>query len=56
MIKDGISHIFQIAPPGMDNVYTMMCGACSNEHAFKAAFMAYRVSIVMTGVYWSWSS
>jgi len=34
---------FQIAPKGMKHVQTMACGACSNENAFKMAFMAYMV-------------
>ena len=38
-------HLFlcQVAPPGMNQVQTMACGACSVEHALKGAFMAYRV-------------
>jgi len=36
--------LLDIAPTGMKNVQTMGCGACSVEHAFKAAFMAYRRS------------
>ena len=36
----------QIAPKGMNNVQTMACGACSNENAFKMAFMAYMVTNV----------
>ncbi|ENN75452.1 hypothetical protein YQE_08002, partial [Dendroctonus ponderosae] len=31
-----------IAPYGLRHLNTMMCGACSNENAFKHAFMAYR--------------
>ncbi|KAK3759578.1 hypothetical protein RRG08_055107 [Elysia crispata] len=31
-----------VAPPGIDQVMTMACGACSVENALKAAFMAYR--------------
>jgi len=34
--------LIRVAPPGCENVQTMMCGACSNEHAFKTVFMAYR--------------
>jgi len=34
--------LMKIAPKGMSNVQTMMCGACSVEHSFKAVFMAYR--------------
>jgi 4-aminobutyrate aminotransferase/(S)-3-amino-2-methylpropionate transaminase len=28
-----------VAPKGMSNVFTAMCGSCANENAFKAAFM-----------------
>lgn len=31
-----------IAPKGLEQVFTAMCGSCANENAFKAAFMAYR--------------
>ncbi|RUS90829.1 hypothetical protein EGW08_001448 [Elysia chlorotica] len=34
--------LLSVAPPGMDQVTTMACGACSVENALKAAFMAYR--------------
>ena len=30
------------APPGLDQVTTMMCGSCSNENAFK--LMHFKVS------------
>jgi len=33
--------LIDIAPYGLKNVQTMACGTCSNEQAFKAAFMAY---------------
>ncbi|KAI9323293.1 4-aminobutyrate aminotransferase [Dichotomocladium elegans] len=29
----------RVAPKGMDNVFTVMCGSCANENAFKTAFM-----------------
>ena len=29
-------------PKGLNQVFTMMCGTCANEGAFKAAFMHYR--------------
>jgi 4-aminobutyrate aminotransferase/(S)-3-amino-2-methylpropionate transaminase len=29
------------APKGLDNVFTMMCGTCANEGAYKAAFMYF---------------
>ncbi|KAK2172895.1 hypothetical protein NP493_921g01049 [Ridgeia piscesae] len=32
----------QVAPPDLKGVFTMGCGTCSNEQAFKVAFMAYR--------------
>jgi len=34
--------LVSVAPRGMRHVQTMACGACSNEHAFKAVFIAYR--------------
>ena len=34
----------QVAPPGLTNVQTMACGACSVEHGQKAMFMAFQVS------------
>ena len=30
-----------MAPPGLSNITTMMCGSCSNENAFKAIFFWY---------------
>ncbi|XP_008553071.1 4-aminobutyrate aminotransferase, mitochondrial [Microplitis demolitor] len=30
-----------VAPPGLGNITTMMCGSCSNENAFKNIFMWY---------------
>lgn len=33
--------LLSVAPPGLRHVMTMMCGACSNENAFKAAFILY---------------
>merc|ERR1712126_253907 len=30
-----------IAPKGMDQIYPMMCGTCSNENAIKMMFMTY---------------
>ncbi|XP_061402308.1 4-aminobutyrate aminotransferase, mitochondrial [Musca vetustissima] len=32
----------QLAPKGLNNMTTMMCGSCSNENAYKAIFMWYR--------------
>uniref|UniRef100_A0A5S6QGK5 Uncharacterized protein n=1 Tax=Trichuris muris TaxID=70415 RepID=A0A5S6QGK5_TRIMR len=34
--------LLSVAPQGMANVITMMCGSCSNENAFKTAFIWYR--------------
>ncbi|KAL3317175.1 hypothetical protein Ciccas_004168 [Cichlidogyrus casuarinus] len=34
--------LMSVCPKGLDSVVTMMCGTCSVENAFKAAFMAYR--------------
>eukprot|EP00002_Diphylleia_rotans_P031750 TRINITY_DN6611_c0_g1_i1.p1 TRINITY_DN6611_c0_g1~~TRINITY_DN6611_c0_g1_i1.p1 ORF type:complete len:493 (+),score=103.45 TRINITY_DN6611_c0_g1_i1:49-1527(+) len=32
----------RVAPKGLDNIFTAMCGSCANEIAFKAVFMAYQ--------------
>ncbi|KAI7907629.1 4-aminobutyrate aminotransferase [Cokeromyces recurvatus] len=41
--KDWIESIekafMTVAPRGMTNVFTVMCGSCANENAFKTAFM-----------------
>jgi 4-aminobutyrate aminotransferase/(S)-3-amino-2-methylpropionate transaminase len=34
--------LLSVAPKGMKEVQTMMCGACANENAFKTAFIIYR--------------
>uniref|UniRef100_A0AAY4CZY3 4-aminobutyrate aminotransferase, mitochondrial n=1 Tax=Denticeps clupeoides TaxID=299321 RepID=A0AAY4CZY3_9TELE len=34
---------FQVAPTGMTRVQTMSCGSCSNENAFKAMFIWYKL-------------
>lgn len=39
IISDGL---LKVAPPGLDQLFTMMCGSCANEGALKAAFFAYR--------------
>lgn len=39
VIEDGI---LSVAPEGLDQVATLMCGSCANESALKAAFMTYR--------------
>lgn len=33
----------QVAPSGMTRVQTMACGSCSNENAYKAMFIWYKV-------------
>jgi len=37
--------LLKVAPPGLNKVCTLMCGTCSNENAFKAAFIRYMVSL-----------
>lgn len=39
-----------IAPPGLSQVTTMMCGSCSNENAYKAMFIWYMKTQRGTGV------
>jgi len=34
--------LMRIAPKGLSEANTMMCGSCSNENAFKAAFIWYQ--------------
>ncbi|XP_075220509.1 4-aminobutyrate aminotransferase [Lycorma delicatula] len=34
--------LLSVAPKGLRNVTTMMCGSCSNENAFKNMFIWYR--------------
>lgn len=37
---DSVEQAFmKVAPKGMSNVFTVMCGSCANENAFKTAFM-----------------
>lgn len=36
------SVLLDVAPKGLTNVSTMMCGSCSNENAFKNIFIWYR--------------
>ncbi|KAJ8725637.1 hypothetical protein PYW08_003820 [Mythimna loreyi] len=36
--------LLSVAPSGLDQVMTMMCGSCSNENAFKAAFIRYAIN------------
>lgn len=31
-----------VAPPGLKQIFTAMCGSCSNESAYKAVFMHYQ--------------
>jgi hypothetical protein len=37
---------FKVAPPGLTEVQTMACGACSIEHGQKAMFIAYQVELI----------
>ncbi|KAH9498854.1 hypothetical protein Btru_004832 [Bulinus truncatus] len=41
-VKNVTESLLSVAPPGMRQVMTMGCGACSIEHSLKAAFMAFR--------------
>lgn len=34
--------LLKVAPVGLNHVVSMSCGSCSNENAFKAAFMRYK--------------
>ncbi|KAJ4432075.1 hypothetical protein ANN_20689 [Periplaneta americana] len=34
--------LLQVAPPGLNQVTTMMCGSCSNENAYKNIFIWYQ--------------
>lgn len=34
--------LMKVAPKGLDQLVTTLCGSSANETAFKAAFMAYR--------------
>lgn len=36
------STLMRFAPKGLTDAFTMMCGSCSNENAFKAAFIWYQ--------------
>ncbi|PLW14184.1 hypothetical protein PCANC_00170 [Puccinia coronata f. sp. avenae] len=36
------SGLLKVAPKGLNQLFTMMCGSCANEGALKAAFFAYR--------------
>ncbi|KOB67610.1 4-aminobutyrate aminotransferase, partial [Operophtera brumata] len=36
--------LLSVAPSGLNNIATMMCGSCSNENAYKAVFMRYRTT------------
>ena len=37
----------QVAPKGLTEVNTMMCGTCSNENAIKGAFIDYMVTDIL---------
>ncbi|CAG5115352.1 unnamed protein product, partial [Candidula unifasciata] len=41
-VKNMTESLLSVAPPGLRQVQTMACGACSIEHALKAAFMTYQ--------------
>ena len=43
--------LMSIAPPGLTKVSTMMCGTCSNENAFKSAFIKYMVCLDLDTTY-----
>lgn len=36
-----LDSFMSVAPKGLSHVFTAMCGSCSNEIAYKAAFMHY---------------
>ncbi|RUS14852.1 4-aminobutyrate aminotransferase [Endogone sp. FLAS-F59071] len=44
--KDWIDSVEQafmkVAPKGLTNIFTSMCGSCSNENAYKAAFIYHQ--------------
>ncbi len=49
--KDRIADsLLKIAPAGLSKVSTMMCGSCSNENAFKAAFIKFMVGLCYESV------
>merc|ERR1712168_541730 len=37
--------LLKVAPPGMSEVQTMLCGSTANENAFKACFIAYQTKL-----------
>jgi 4-aminobutyrate aminotransferase / (S)-3-amino-2-methylpropionate transaminase len=37
--------LMAVAPSGLNEVATMMCGSCSNENAFKAVFIWYQTKM-----------
>ncbi|XP_059141308.1 4-aminobutyrate aminotransferase, mitochondrial-like [Physella acuta] len=41
-VKTLSESLLSVAPPDMHQIQTMGCGACSVEHALKAAFMTFR--------------
>jgi 4-aminobutyrate aminotransferase/(S)-3-amino-2-methylpropionate transaminase len=45
--------ILSVAPKGLNQVFTMMCGSCANEGAMKAAFFTYRAKERGEGVQFS---
>eukprot|EP00117_Sycon_ciliatum_P002751 scpid51550/ scgid7845/ 4-aminobutyrate aminotransferase, mitochondrial; (S)-3-amino-2-methylpropionate transaminase; GABA aminotransferase; Gamma-amino-N-butyrate transaminase; L-AIBAT len=41
--KDVKESLLSVAPKGLTEVMPMMCGSCSNENAYKCAFMWYQI-------------
>ncbi|RLN45146.1 hypothetical protein BBJ29_007503 [Phytophthora kernoviae] len=37
--------LLKVAPEGLEDVNTLMCGSCSNENAYKAAFMWFQTKL-----------
>eukprot|EP00550_Attheya_septentrionalis_P010265 CAMPEP_0198288694 /NCGR_PEP_ID=MMETSP1449-20131203/7121_1 /TAXON_ID=420275 /ORGANISM="Attheya septentrionalis, Strain CCMP2084" /LENGTH=491 /DNA_ID=CAMNT_0043986893 /DNA_START=162 /DNA_END=1637 /DNA_ORIENTATION=+ len=44
------STLMKVAPVGLTHVQTMMCGSCSNENAFKAAFIWHQTHVRRQGL------
>ncbi|CAH0518732.1 unnamed protein product [Peronospora belbahrii] len=43
---DRINHtLLRVAPEGLKDVNTLMCGSCSNENAYKAVFMWFQTKL-----------
>ena len=39
--------LLRAAPPGLDQVTTMMCGSCSNENAFKLMHFKHMDKVIV---------